>query len=225
MEDIFRRLSGAHVNRKDLYLAWDFTVASAHSLSGRLLGIRDDAFRELGDKNLGDLKVKGASPRFSLSKVSNFAPCGSDGCQAGEDDIIQRRVEGTVEVPCYLDRTGCPASSRFKLGPDGQPLRTPGNVYHANFICNIPRSVTSATPGACRSTATACSAAPARSTASAASRSPRSTEWCCAPPTGSACRVATWPTRSRSSGTCPASRSWPTGSSRGCSTSCFSAAR
>ena len=44
MEDIFRRLSGAHVNR-DLYLAWDFTVASAHSLSGRLLGIRDDAFR------------------------------------------------------------------------------------------------------------------------------------------------------------------------------------
>ena len=72
MEDIFRRLSRARVNRKDLYLAWDFTVASAHSLSGRLLRIRDDAFRELGDKNLGDLKVKGASPRFSLSKVTNF---------------------------------------------------------------------------------------------------------------------------------------------------------
>ena len=79
--------------------------------------------------------------------MSNFAPCGSDGCQAGEDDIIQRRVEGTVEVPCYLDQPGCPAGSRFKLGPDGQPLRTPGNVYNANFICNIPRSVTSATPG------------------------------------------------------------------------------
>ena len=122
MEDIFRRLSGAHVNRRDL--AWDFTVASAHSLSGRLLGIRDDAFRALGDKNLGDLKVKGASPRFSLSKVSNFAPAAPSGCQAGEDDIIQRRVEGTVEVPCYLDQPGAAIALQARAGRPA--LRTPG---------------------------------------------------------------------------------------------------
>jgi hypothetical protein len=147
MEHIFKRLKKAGVKRSELYVAWDFTVASARSLSSRLRGIRDDAFRGLGDTNLGDLKVSGASPKFSISKVTLFKPCGGDGCQTGEDDILQRRVEGTVEVPCYLDQPGCPAGSRFKLGPNGQPLRTPGNVYNANFICNIPRSVTPDHPG------------------------------------------------------------------------------
>ena len=42
---------------------------------------------------------------------------------------------------------GLPGGLRFRLGPNGQPVRTPGNVTDANFICNIPRSVTSATPG------------------------------------------------------------------------------
>jgi hypothetical protein len=147
MRRIFKLLRRAGVKRSELYLAWDFTVASAHSLSSRLRGIRDDAFRGLGDTNLGDLKVSGNSPKFTFSKVTNFPPCGTDGCQGTEDDILQRRVEGTVEVPCYLDQPGCPPGSRFKLGPNGQPVRTPGNVYNANFICNIPRSVTSATPG------------------------------------------------------------------------------
>jgi hypothetical protein len=147
MERIFKRLKKAGVKRSELYLAWDFTVASAHSLSSRLRGIRDDAFRGLGDTNLRDLKVSGASPKFTVGRVTNFAPCGNDGCQSGEDDVLQRRVEGTVEVPCYLDQPGCPPGSRFELGSNGQPVRTPGNVYNANFICNIPRSVTSATPG------------------------------------------------------------------------------
>ena len=139
--------------------------------------------------------------------------------------MIQRRVEGTVEVPCYLDQPGCPAGSRFRLGPDGQPVRTPGNVYHANFICNIPRSVTSATPGAVSLYGHGLFGGAGEVNSISRLEIASSTGWCCAPPTGSACRVATWPTRSRSSGTCPASRSWPTGSSRGCSTSCSSAAR
>jgi hypothetical protein len=139
MEHIFKRLKHAGVKRRELYLAWDFTVASAHSLSSRLRGIRDDAFRGLGDTNLGDLRVDGSAPKFKLTKITEFTPA--------ENAVIRRRVEGTVEVPCYLDQPGCPPGSRFRLGPDGQPLRTPGNVTQANFICNIPRSVTSATPG------------------------------------------------------------------------------
>ena len=63
MERIFKRLKHAGVKRGELYLAWDFTVASAHSLSSRLRGIRDDAFRGLGDTNLGDLRS--AAPRPS----------------------------------------------------------------------------------------------------------------------------------------------------------------
>jgi hypothetical protein len=147
MEAIFRRLREAGIPRRDLYLAWDFTVASASGLSRRLRHVRDDAFAGLGDRRLGDLEVNGHSPPFSVDAVTEFAPCGPDGCQPGEDDQIRRRVEGTVEVPCYLDQPGCPAGSRFSLGPDGLPRRLPGNVHRANFICNIPRSVSSSRPG------------------------------------------------------------------------------
>ena len=144
---IFKELRRAGIERDDLYLAWDFTVASARGLSGRLRNIRDDAFRELGDTDLDDLRVRGRSPAFSVDRVTDLAPCGSDGCQGTENDEIRRRVEGTVDVPCYLDQPGCPPGSRFQLGPDGNPVRTPGNVHKANFICNIPRSVSSAQRG------------------------------------------------------------------------------
>jgi hypothetical protein len=147
MEDIFRRLRRAGIARRGLYRAWDFTVASADGLSGRMRHIRDEAFGQLGDRRLDDLRVEGSSPPFSLERITEFAPCGTDGCQAGEDAAIRRRVEGTVEVPCYLDQPGCPAGSRFSLGADGLPQRLPGNVYQARFICNIPHSVSSSNPG------------------------------------------------------------------------------
>jgi hypothetical protein len=147
MERIFSELHSAHIARSNLYLAWDFTVASAHSLASRELSIRNRGFAELGDRKLRDLRVQGRSPAFSADQVTEFAPCGIDGCQSGESDDLRRRVEGTVEVPCYLDAEGCPAGSRFDLDSRGLPRRIPGNVYHARFICNIPRSVTPSTPG------------------------------------------------------------------------------
>ena len=62
MERIFRTLRRAGIPRRDLYLAWDFTVASERSLARRMLSIRDRAFAELGDRNLTDLKVAGRAP-------------------------------------------------------------------------------------------------------------------------------------------------------------------
>jgi hypothetical protein len=147
MERIFRRLRRSGIARRGLYRAWDFTVASADGLSGRMRHIRDQAFGGLGDTRLDDLRVEGASPAFSLERITGFAPCGTDGCQDGEDPDIRRRVEGSVEVPCFLDQSGCPAGSRFSLGPDGLPRRAPGNVHRAGFICNIPHSVSSSNPG------------------------------------------------------------------------------
>jgi len=140
MEDVFARLKRAGVSRRDLYLAWDFTVASERSLSQRMLHIRDDAFAQLGDHNLADGKVQGVSPRFEVTQVTDWAPCDPDGCKPGQDPDIRRRVEGTVDVPCYLNQQGCPPGSQFALGPDGLPTRTPGNVMKARFICNIPQS-------------------------------------------------------------------------------------
>ncbi len=48
MEQIFSTLDARVSTRGDLYLAWDFTIASATNLAGRMLHIRDDAFHKLG---------------------------------------------------------------------------------------------------------------------------------------------------------------------------------
>ena len=73
MEDIFKRLGKAKIARKDLYLAWDFTVASEKSLSGRMLKIRNDAFTKLGDKNLADNKIAGSSPTCKVTDVVDYS--------------------------------------------------------------------------------------------------------------------------------------------------------
>src|SRR3954469_8764219 len=62
MDWIFSRLKKAGIKRTSLFLAWDFTVASERNLSERMLHIRDDAFSQLGDTNLKNLKVDGAAP-------------------------------------------------------------------------------------------------------------------------------------------------------------------
>ncbi|PWU25492.1 MAG: hypothetical protein C5B48_01000, partial [Candidatus Rokuibacteriota bacterium] len=72
--EIFKALKDAGIDRKSLYEAWDFTVASEKSLTSRMLAIRDDAFSQLGDTNLSDLQVQGNAPQFSVTNVTNFTP-------------------------------------------------------------------------------------------------------------------------------------------------------
>lgn len=116
-----------------------FTVASARSLAGRMLAIRNDAFRQLGDTNLADLTVAGSAPRFAVTKVEEFTP--------EENAKLVRRVTGTIEVPCYLNAAGCPPGSRFNLSPaTGLPVQMPGNVATPTFVCNVPRSASAAAP-------------------------------------------------------------------------------
>ncbi|MFL5845353.1 MAG: hypothetical protein ACJ762_11715 [Solirubrobacteraceae bacterium] len=118
---------------------WRFTVASARSLAGRMLAIRNDAFKQLGDTNLKDLTVTGTAPKFNVTSVEEFTPA--------QNDKIVRRVTGTFEVPCYLDQPGCPPGSKFNLSPTtGLPVQTPGNVMTAPFVCNVPRSASAAAP-------------------------------------------------------------------------------
>jgi hypothetical protein len=133
-EQIFKTLHGAGIARKDLYLAWDFTVASEGNISERMLSIRNDAFAQLGDKNLADRKVSGRAPKFHVTEVKNLQPTDDHGVEN------VREVSGTFKVPCYLNKAGCPSGSRFDLGSNGLPKRIPGNTITANFTCNIPRS-------------------------------------------------------------------------------------
>ncbi len=130
---IFRVLRRAGVRRSDLYLAWDFTVASRKSLSDPILAIRNDAFRQLGDTNLRDLKVQGTAPKFKVTQVENFT--------IAQNNRLARRVTGTVTVPCYLDQPGCPVGSKFHYAPGASvPSQLPGNTYEAKFICIEPRA-------------------------------------------------------------------------------------
>jgi hypothetical protein len=164
---VFPVLKRAGIARKSLYLAWDFTVASAGSLAGRMLSIRNDAFAQLGDTNLADGAVQGSAPRFTLTRVVDYLKPATDPlcankvplgdvpavdvqCGADTNDDIARDVRGTMDVPCYLDTPACaPAHSQFLLDGNGNPIRLPGNVMKVDFECRIPRSALDH-PGASR---------------------------------------------------------------------------
>jgi hypothetical protein len=114
MERIFEELDAAGIERDDLYLAWDFTVASAENTTGRMLSIRDRALATLG----------GGAPDFTVTTVTEHPR-----------DGVDRRVEGTFQVPLYLTGTGAPGS-RFQTGADGLPVRN--GTYTASFDCELP---------------------------------------------------------------------------------------
>jgi hypothetical protein len=133
MESIFRTLTEAGIDRDRLVRAWDFTTASEKNLSERMLAIRDDAFKQLGDTNLADLKIQGSAPQFTVTKVTE-----------NPNEKLARIIEGTFTVPCYLDAPGCPSGSRFLYPPGStqslpvlQPI--PGNTITARFRCIVPK--------------------------------------------------------------------------------------
>jgi hypothetical protein len=129
-ERIFWELRRAGVTRHNLYLAWDFTIASERSLAGRVLHIRDEAFTALGDRDLRDLEVDGAAPGFTIDSVIDLTP--------EQDDRIARQVEGTLTgLPCYLTN-GCRPGGQFVFDDRGRPLQQ--GTTTARFTCRIPRS-------------------------------------------------------------------------------------
>jgi hypothetical protein len=133
MESIFKTLAEAGIDRDSLVRAWDFTTASEKNLTERMLAIRDDAFKKLGDTNLGDLKIQGDKPQFVVTR-NILTP---------DNTRIHHIVEGKILVPCYLDQPGCPPGSRF-LYPPGSTHGPPvldgaqANTYDANFRCIVP---------------------------------------------------------------------------------------
>jgi hypothetical protein len=130
---IFRVLGRTKVARnKTLYAAWDFTVASAKELSGRLLGIRNGAFAELGETDLGGGQVSGGAPIFTVT---------SDTAKTFANGKAGNVVIGTYQVPCYLQTCGDSATTGFNYSSSGlytTPAQGPGNVGTVGFECVIP---------------------------------------------------------------------------------------
>ncbi len=121
MERIFADLSTAGVGRYDLQLAWDFTIASTQSLTGRMIAMRDDAFGVLGD----------AAPTFTVDTITE-----------NPNQYVQRRIEGTFQMPLYLTKNG-QTGGHLVLDDAGLPTRQTG-TFTAQYLCNLPPAAASA---------------------------------------------------------------------------------
>lgn len=115
---VFEELATAGVNRADLYLSWWFTVASADSLAGNVLSMREDAFGRLN----------GGAPQFEVTATR------TDDLQPG----IAKVVEGTFEVPLYLTERGAPGGVLDIDPSDDRPQAS--GTYTAQFVCSVPEA-------------------------------------------------------------------------------------
>ena len=123
---MFETLKQAGIKRRDLYLAWDFTTASNENNYKRALSMRNRAFAELGDTNLGDQIVQGSAPQFTIDSVQ-VLPTGD----------IARKIKGHYTVPCFLEPS-CGPGGTMNLDANGLPSRN-GN-YTANMDASFPGS-------------------------------------------------------------------------------------
>jgi hypothetical protein len=124
-EGIFKTLRKAKIKRSELYLAWDFTVASNENNYERALHMRDEGFEVLDDTTMADQIVQGDAPQFTVTRqpVDELGP------------NIARQVTGTFTVPCFL-KPSCRTGGTMDLNAEGMPERN-GN-FEANFQCIIP---------------------------------------------------------------------------------------
>jgi len=146
MEDLITTLQGDGIQRSNLYMAWDFTVASEHSLAGRALAIRDDALHQLGDDTPGDGVIDGDAPTFHITSVQD----------APDPDVpanTLRLIDGELtNIPCYLSDGNCHPGGTFNYAPGSpDPTATPTGTANdpdvgttgVRFQCVIPNSAVS----------------------------------------------------------------------------------
>jgi len=165
MNSILNDLSSkANIDRSSLYMAWDFTVASRESITGRALKIRDDAFARLGDTNLADRKIQGDSPDFDILAYCDASNTASASCgenypgrpspgQFNPDNPVtspvpnseeQRTFTGYIrDVPCYLSSPGCTPGGTFQFDSNGELVWDENNTVDVPFLCSIPKSIVS----------------------------------------------------------------------------------
>ncbi len=121
MEKTFAALHAAGIERADLFLAWDFTVASTKNETARMLAIRDAG---LANK----APVTGA---FKVTSTKD---------NPDNDGLVAREVSGTFAVPNFLAGDGGPGTA-FNYAPnDTNPDRLPvqNGFLQASFVCIVP---------------------------------------------------------------------------------------
>jgi hypothetical protein len=146
-QSVFPELANDGISKKGLYLAWDFTIASEQSVTGRALQIRNDAYARLGDTDLSDRSLGGSqSPTIEITHAcgGGYTDCSTsttDGLPPQPGAGVYRYVDGLVKnVPCYLNKDGCPSSAFFDFKPDGTVDFNPSFTTDVPFRCLIPAS-------------------------------------------------------------------------------------
>ena len=174
--NIFPELEQAGIEKGDLYLAWDFTVASEQNLAGRMLSMRDQAFGtsgtpaldatlgRLGDLNLADSRVEGRAPEFVIDDASGIRTDSWTDSRGNSYTQRLRVVEGRVTVPNFMDRIQqtegqvksndlpydlpAPGSRLLDVNQDGIPEQNPTQpTVRVPFVCNVPLNGEENIPG------------------------------------------------------------------------------
>lgn len=107
-EHLFLQLALNGIPRESLVLAFDFSVASDHNLTGQMLSMRDQAFAWLAAQD------QSIAPTFTVNDVDEYA------CSGGQR--IWREVRGRFQVPLFLDKdpeTLPIPAGYLQVGPDG----------------------------------------------------------------------------------------------------------
>ena len=145
MESLLSTLEQDGISRSGMYMAWDFTVASEHSLAGRALAIRDNALQQLGDTTPGNGSIDGNAPSFHITSVV-------DAPDPSLPANTLRQVDGELtDVPCYLNNGDCKPGGRFNFKSNGDVNATPTGTADdpdpgttgVRFECVIPNSAVS----------------------------------------------------------------------------------
>jgi hypothetical protein len=127
MEALFTELTNYGIERDELLLAWDFTVASDQSLTGQMLRMRDESFEWLANTD--------AQQTFLVEHVAEN-DCGNAGSR------IWRRVEGTFQSPLYLQADPLlepTNAARLNLDEQGNPVAD--GFTNPPFTIGIPCTV------------------------------------------------------------------------------------
>ena len=139
-----RAAPAGHQTRDELYLAWDFTVASDQNIAERHAAHAQPRFRRLGDTDLDDgIPTRGRSP-FAIDLSADPAtsivtrPLRRRRLPGRRERRSRPRVRGTFTVPCYLTNGCAPPAPLPPSAPSGNP--TLQGSYAANFDCVIPRT-------------------------------------------------------------------------------------
>lgn len=131
----FAFLESQGLTRTSLALAWEFVTASSESMHGDLLAMRDDALIRTGSKG----------PELTVEKVTEFAKT-NDGSGRPVDEYIGLELEGTFEVPSYLENTQISGFAASQLHRDGKGSPMAEGTRKPRFWVRIPHTALSGPP-------------------------------------------------------------------------------